>query len=59
MGYFWNEKAVNERLAEIMTGSFNDVISYSQNKRVDTRTAAYMLALDRVAVTLRRRGLYA
>ena len=58
-GYFWNEKMVNERLEEIMVNSFNDVAGYAEKRGVTNRTAAYMLALDRVASAIRRRGLYA
>ena len=58
-GYFWNEKLVNERLEEIMVASFGDVIAYAEKHKVNNRTAAYMLALDRVAVAIRKRGLYA
>ncbi len=58
-GYFWNENQVNERLEEIMVFSFNDVLGYAQKHGVYNRTAAYMLALDRVAFAIRRRGLYA
>jgi glutamate dehydrogenase (NAD(P)+) len=58
-GYFWNEKMVNERLEEIMVNSFNDVVGYAGKHAVYNRTAAYMLALDRVALAIRRRGLYA
>jgi glutamate dehydrogenase (NAD(P)+) len=58
-GYFWNEKLVNERLEEIMVSSFWDVTNFAQKHEVNNRTAAYMLALDRVADAIRRRGLYA
>jgi glutamate dehydrogenase (NAD(P)+) len=58
-GYFWNEKLVNERLEEIMIGSFWDVTNFADKHGVNNRTAAYMLALDRVADAIRRRGLYA
>jgi glutamate dehydrogenase (NAD(P)+) len=58
-GYFWNERMVNERLEEIMVSSFNDVIGFAARHSVNNRTAAYMLALDRVASAIRRRGLYA
>jgi len=58
-GFFWNEKEVNGRLEEIMVASFNDVIAYAERHGVHNRTAAYMLALDRVASAIRRRGLYA
>ena len=58
-GYFWNENMVNERLEEIMVTSFRDVTGYAEQHAVNNRTAAYMLALDRVANAIRRRGLYA
>jgi glutamate dehydrogenase (NAD(P)+) len=58
-GYFWNEQMVNERLAEMMTTSFHDVVTYAEKHNVDNRTAAYMLAIDRVAFTIQLRGLYA
>ena len=58
-GYFWSEELVNTRLEEIMTASFRDVVSYAEKHNVDNRTAAYMLALDRVAFTIKQRGLYA
>ncbi len=58
-GYFWNEQLVNERLEEIMINSFNDVVAYADKHGVDNRTAAYMLALDRVAFAIKLRGIYA
>ena len=58
-GYFWNEQLVNDRLEEIMINSFNDVVAYAEKHTVDNRTAAYMLALDRVAFAIKLRGIYA
>jgi glutamate dehydrogenase (NAD(P)+) len=58
-GYFWNEQLVNDRLEEIMVNSFYDVVSYAEKHKVNNRTAAYMLALDRVCFALKLRGLYA
>jgi len=58
-GYFWNEQLVNERLEQIMVESFNDVVAYAEKHGVHNRTAAYMLALDRVAFAIKLRGLYA
>ena len=58
-GYFWNEQLVNDRLEEIMINSFNDVVAYAEKHTVDNRTAAYMLALDRVAIAIKLRGIYA
>jgi len=58
-GFFWNEQLVNERLEEIMVNSFNDVVGFAEKHKVNNRTAAYMLALDRVAFAIRLRGIYA
>ncbi len=58
-GFFWNEELVNTRLEEIMVGSFNAVTAYGEKHNVDNRTAAYMLALDRVAAAMKLRGIYA
>jgi glutamate dehydrogenase (NAD(P)+) len=58
-GFFWNEDLVNTRLEEIMVNSFEAVIVYAEKHGVDNRTAAYMLALDRVATAMTLRGIYA
>ncbi|MGH9631024.1 MAG: Glu/Leu/Phe/Val family dehydrogenase, partial [Bryobacteraceae bacterium] len=58
-GFFWNEDLVNGRLEEIMINSFHDVVSYAGKHNVNNRTAAYMLALDRVAFAIKLRGIYA
>ena len=58
-GFFWNEDLVNSRLEEIMIGSFDAVVAYAAKHKVDNRTAAYMLALDRVAIAMKMRGIYA
>jgi glutamate dehydrogenase (NAD(P)+) len=59
MGYFWKEEVVIERLQDIMVASFNELVKYADRHGVDTRTAAYMLAIDRVAYDTRMRGIYA
>ena len=59
MGYFWREDVVNSRLEDTMVASFNDLCRYADSHSVDTRTAAYMLAIDRVAYDTRMRGIYA
>ena len=58
-GYFWKESEVNERLGDIMVTSFDDVVRYAETHGVNNRIAAYMLAIDRVAYTIRQRGIYA
>ena len=42
-----------------MINSFNDVVRYADTHKVHNRIAAYMLAIDRVAYTVRQRGIYA
>lgn len=59
MGYFWTENQVNSRLEEKMVASFNELSNFAARHDVDTRTAAYMLAIDRVAYDTRMRGIYA
>jgi glutamate dehydrogenase (NAD(P)+) len=58
-GYFWDETTVNNRLTEIMTRSFADVLHLSRQHKVNMRTAAYMLSISRVATVHRLRGIYA
>ncbi|HEX7940141.1 MAG TPA: Glu/Leu/Phe/Val dehydrogenase, partial [Gemmatimonadaceae bacterium] len=58
-GYFWDEATVNQRLTDIMTRSFTDVLHLSQQHKVNMRTAAYMLSISRVATVHRLRGIYA
>lgn len=58
MGYFWSEDEVNRRLAERMVESFKDVVNYAGKHKVDNRTAAYLLALDRVQFAIKLRGIY-
>jgi len=58
-GFFWNEELINSRLEEIMVASFEAVVSYAEKHGVNNRTAAYMLALDRVAFAIKLRGIYA
>ena len=58
-GYFWTESMVNDHLQHTMRTAFAEVLKYAETHKVSNRIAAYMLALDRVAYTLRQRGIYA
>ena len=58
-GYFWKEAIVNEQLETILRDSFDDVVRYAEAHNVNNRIAAYMLAIDRVAFTIKQRGIYA
>jgi glutamate dehydrogenase (NAD(P)+) len=58
-GYFWTEKEVNERLEFKMREAFNAVLQTALKYKVDMRTAAYIVAISRVATVTRIRGMYA
>jgi glutamate dehydrogenase (NAD(P)+) len=58
-GYFWKESAVNEQLEFILREAFEAVVNFSETHSVNNRIAAYMLAISRVAHTIKLRGIYA
>jgi glutamate dehydrogenase (NAD(P)+) len=58
-GYFWKESEVNERLADVLNENFARVSELAQMRGVTLRTAAYMLAINRVVQSMRGRGVYA
>jgi len=59
IGYFWKEKEVNEKLEEALLDNFHAIRKIAQTRNVSLRTAAYMIAIDRVVVSLKLRGVYA
>jgi glutamate dehydrogenase (NAD(P)+) len=54
----WTESVVNEKLREIMVRSFHEVLAMHEREECNMRTAAYLLAVDRVANATALRGLY-
>jgi glutamate dehydrogenase (NAD(P)+) len=58
-GYFWSEDDVNARLEAKMVEAFQDVLQTSTRYNTDMRTAAYIVAIHRVATVTRMRGMYA
>jgi glutamate dehydrogenase (NAD(P)+) len=58
-GFFWKESVVNQQLEDILVDAFEAVVHYSETHNVNNRIAAYMLAIDRVAFTIKQRGIYA
>jgi glutamate dehydrogenase (NAD(P)+) len=56
--FFWTEARINESLKEIMDRAFEAVYAMAQRHEVDMRTAAYMVAVARVAEATTLRGLY-
>lgn len=53
---FWTEEEVEQRLAAKMRASFADVYRMRGEGRVDMRTAAYMVAVGRLAEAMAARG---
>ena len=58
-GFFWRESEVNERLQDVMENAFDQVVRYAEMHKVNNRIAAYMVAIDRIAIALKLRGVYA
>jgi glutamate dehydrogenase (NAD(P)+) len=58
-GYFWEEQEVNTRLEAKMCEAFEDVLAHSLKYKTDMRTAAYIVAISRVATVTKMRGMYA
>ena len=58
-GYFWEEQEVNQRLEAKMMEAFHDVLQTSIKYKADMRTAAYIVAINRVATVTKMRGMYA
>jgi glutamate dehydrogenase (NAD(P)+) len=56
--FFWTEERINESLKGIMDRAFESVHTMSTRHEVDMRTAAYMVAVARVAEATTLRGLY-
>lgn len=55
--YYWTEEEVLEKLKKIMNDSFDAVWERKEKFGVDMRTAAFVLAVDRVAMAMRDRGM--
>ncbi len=59
MGYFWDLARVNRRLDRMMKSAFDAVYETARKHNVTMRIGAYVLAIDKVANTLKVRGIYA
>src|SRR3712207_1179758 len=54
----WSEREVNTKLRGIMTRAFAETLAIAERDDVNMRTAAYLLAVERVASATALRGLY-
>jgi glutamate dehydrogenase (NAD(P)+) len=57
-GYFWTLADVNARLERTMTSSYQAVHTVATERKVHNRTAAYVLAIQRVVDAIRIRGIF-
>ena len=58
LGYFWTEERVNRRADRIMKQAFERVYTTAKQHKCSLRTAAYVVAIDKVASTERLRGIF-
>lgn len=58
-GYFWTEERVNRRLNRMMRDAFDNLFKVSEKYNITLRQAAYVYAINKVATTLKMRGIYA
>ncbi|HEX6981843.1 MAG TPA: Glu/Leu/Phe/Val dehydrogenase [Balneolaceae bacterium] len=58
-GYFWTEERVNRRLNRMMRNAFDNLHKVSEEYDITLRQAAYVFGIDKVAKTLKMRGIYA
>jgi glutamate dehydrogenase/leucine dehydrogenase len=56
--FMWDEDYINRNLEKVMTKAFEEVWAIHQEKQVSLRTAAYMLALERVVKAKKWRGVF-
>jgi glutamate dehydrogenase (NAD(P)+) len=54
----WSEQVVNEKLKSIMVKAFQETLAIARREQIYMRTAAYLLAVKRVAEATQMRGLY-
>jgi glutamate dehydrogenase (NAD(P)+) len=56
--FFWNEKEVNEKLAEIMARAFNRVAGNADRYNCGMKTAALITSVERLSQAMLLRGLF-
>ena len=59
MGFYWTEERVNEDLETIMVRAFREVMDTAKNLKIKMRTAAFIVAINKVRRVAEMRGLYA
>jgi glutamate dehydrogenase (NAD(P)+) len=55
--YYWTEEEVNSRLEPVMKNAYEAVSKMAKRKKVDHRTAAFLMALREVGKATVMRGI--
>lgn len=56
--YFWTEEEINDRLDKLMIQAVKDVWDCAKNNTCTLRTAAYILACERILRARKERGIF-
>ncbi|KKT11940.1 MAG: Glutamate dehydrogenase [Parcubacteria group bacterium GW2011_GWA1_43_27] len=56
--YYWNEREVIAKLKPIMVTAFRQIWQRAEQLKVPLRTAAYVIALERIGQAIEARGKY-
>ncbi|MGC8784429.1 MAG: Glu/Leu/Phe/Val family dehydrogenase [Armatimonadota bacterium] len=56
--FFWSEDEVNQKLERVLISAFDEVVRTAKTRKVDMRTAAYIIGVGRVADAIVTRGIY-
>lgn len=56
-GYYWSEEDVLQKLEKIMRTAFDAIWDKKEEHKTDMRTAAYVLAVERIAQAMKDRGM--
>jgi glutamate dehydrogenase (NAD(P)+) len=56
--FFWSEDEINMRLDKILAGAFKHIWETAEQHRIPLRTAAFVVACQRVLQAREQRGLY-
>jgi len=56
--YFWELDRINKELKKIMLRAFEEVYGISKERNINLRTAAYIIAVSRIAKAIELRGIF-
>jgi len=56
--YFWDLDRINRELKRILTEAFEDVYKVYKERKISLRTAAYIIAVSRIAKAIDLRGIF-